>query len=93
MMPRRKPLHTGNMPRIGGHFATAYCERVARRGGNYNNTSNAGMAYLNCNNPRGNANANYGGRLRSRSQRVTGTLRTTGSTETGGVYFHPGGFS
>lgn len=53
------------MPRIGSHFATAYCERVARRGGNYNNTSNAGMAYLNCNNPRGNANANYGGRLRS----------------------------
>ena len=74
-------------------FATAFCERVARRGGNYNNTSNAGMAYLNCNNPRSNANANYGGRPRSRSQRVTGTLRTTGSTETGGVHFHPGGFS
>ena len=31
-------------------IATAFCERVARRGGNYNNTSNAGMAYLNCNN-------------------------------------------
>ena len=73
--------------------ATAFCERVARRGGNYNNTSNAGMAYLNCNNPRSNANANYGGRPRSRSQRETGTLRTTGSTETGGVHFHPGGFS
>ena len=58
-------------------IATAFCERVARRGGNYNNTSNAGMAYLNCNNPRSKANANYGGRPRSRSQRVTGTLRTT----------------
>lgn len=45
----------------------ACCERVARRGGNYNNTSNAGMAYLNCNNPRSNANVNYGARPRSQS--------------------------
>lgn len=56
------------MPEIGELIATAFCERVARRGGNYNNTSNAGMGYLNCNNPRSNANANYGGRPRSRSK-------------------------
>ncbi|MBQ9211064.1 MAG: hypothetical protein IJ153_05650 [Clostridia bacterium] len=40
--------------------------RVARRGGNYNNTSNTGPAYLNFNNNRSNANTNYGGRPRSR---------------------------
>lgn len=73
-------------------IATAFCERVARRGGDYN-SSYAGMAFLYCLNSRSNANANYGGRPRSRSQRVTGTLRTTGSTETGGVHFRPGGFS
>ena len=74
-------------------IAAAFCERVARRGGNYGNTSNAGMAYLSCNNPRSYAYVYFGGRPRSRSQRVTGTLRTTGSTETGGVHFRPGGFS
>ena len=43
-------------------------ERVARRGGNYNNTSNTGPAYLNFNNNRSNANTNYGGRPRSRER-------------------------
>ena len=38
---------------------------MARRGGNYNNTSNAGLGYLNVNNPRSNVNANYGARGRS----------------------------
>ena len=31
-----------------------------RRGGNYNNTSNAGLGYVNCNNSRANTNVNYG---------------------------------
>ena len=33
-----------------------------RRGGNYNNTSNAGLAYVNSNNARANTNTNYGAR-------------------------------
>ena len=74
-------------------IAAAFCERVARRGGDSGGTSSAGMACLHCNYPRSGASAAYGGRPRSRSQRVTGTLRTTGSTETGGVHFRPGGFS
>ena len=44
-----------------------FCQRVARRGGNYNNTSNAGVAYLNCNNARSNTNTNNGARPRSRT--------------------------
>ena len=36
--------------------------RFPRRGGNYNDTSNAGLGYVNGNNERGNENANYGGR-------------------------------
>ena len=39
--------------------------RFPRRGGNYNDTSNAGLGYVNGNNERGNENANYGGRSRS----------------------------
>ena len=35
-----------------------------RRGGNYNNTSNAGLGYVNANNARGNALVNYGARPR-----------------------------
>lgn len=31
-----------------------------RRGGNRNNTSNAGLGYCNSNNDRGNSNVNYG---------------------------------
>ena len=50
-----------------GRGVMAGCERVARRGGNYNNTSNAGVAYLNCNNPRSNSNDNNGARARSRT--------------------------
>ena len=41
--------------------------RVARRGGNYNNTSNAGLGYLNGNNTRSNANVNNGARPRSQA--------------------------
>lgn len=40
--------------------------RFPRRGGNYNNGSNAGLGYVNSNNARGNGNWNYGVRLRSR---------------------------
>ena len=47
-------------------IATAFCERVARRGGDCGNASYAGMAYLNCSNPRSSAPASYGGRPRSR---------------------------
>ena len=38
-------------------------ERLPRRGGNWNNTSNAGVPYLNLNNPRSNSNNNIGFRL------------------------------
>ncbi|NLV58667.1 MAG: RNA-dependent DNA polymerase [Clostridiales bacterium] len=38
-----------------------------RRGGNYNNTSNAGLAYVNSNNARANTNTNYGARPASPS--------------------------
>lgn len=41
-------------------------ERVARRGGGYNGASRAGMAYLHYSNPRSYADANFGGRPRSR---------------------------
>ena len=41
--------------------ASAFCFlRFPRRGGNYNNTSNAGLGYVNSNNPRSNTNVNYG---------------------------------
>ena len=36
--------------------------RAANRGGNWNNTSNAGVFNLNFNNPRSNSNTNIGGR-------------------------------
>ena len=35
-------------------------EYYPRHGGNYGNTSNAGLGYVNCNNSRANANVNYG---------------------------------
>jgi len=41
-------------------------ERVARRGGNSNGTSSAGLAFLYCYYPRSRANVLYGGRPRSR---------------------------
>ena len=41
--------------------------RFPRRGGNYNNGSNIGLGYVNCNNARSNANWNYGARPRSRN--------------------------
>lgn len=37
-------------------------QRFPRRGGNYNNGGNMGLGYENCNNPRSNANRNYGAR-------------------------------
>jgi len=43
-------------------------ERVARRGGGYNNTSAAGVAYLHCNYARSIAGANNGARPRSRQK-------------------------
>lgn len=46
-------------------------ERFTRRGGNYNNTSNSGLGYVNGNNERGNTNTNYGGRPRSHIHSVT----------------------
>lgn len=36
--------------------------RLGLRGGNWNNSSNAGLAALNLNNSRGNSNTNIGGR-------------------------------
>lgn len=41
-------------------------ERVARRGGGYSSTSDAGMACLRCLGPRSGASVHYGGRPRSR---------------------------
>ncbi len=65
-------------------------EYVPRRGGNYNNTSNAGLGYENCNNVRGNANANYAGRPRSRSnERMAVVYATPPRYELGGVRFLP----
>ena len=36
------------------------CERLPIRGGNWNNTANAGVFALNLNNPRSNVNTNIG---------------------------------
>lgn len=48
------------------HYRPAlYAQFFARRGGNYNDTSNTGLGYVNGNNDRGNANMNYGSRPRS----------------------------
>lgn len=41
-------------------LASVFFLRFPRRGGNYNNTSNAGLGYVNSNNTRGNSNVNYG---------------------------------
>ncbi len=49
--------------------------RFPRRGGNYNNGSNAGLGYVNSNNPRSNANWNYG--ARPRSLYISKELRST----------------
>jgi len=67
--------------------------RVARRGGNYNNTSNAGVGYMNGNNTRSNANGNNGARPRSRNVYITlmpDGLRIAGLCFcSGGVRFPP----
>ena len=47
--------------------------RFPRRGGNYNNGGNIGLGYENCNNPRSNANMNYG--VRPRSQHIKRAAR------------------
>jgi len=44
-----------------------FFERFPRRGGNYNNTSNTGLGYVNANNTRSNTNTNYGVRSGSAS--------------------------
>jgi len=49
-------------------FFLLFCLRFPRRGGNYNNTSNAGLGYVNSNNSRGNSNVNYGVRSALPSQ-------------------------
>lgn len=72
--------------------------RFPRRGGNYNNTSNTGLGYVNANNTRGNTNTNYGVRsgsasTPSRSKRdaktiMRGRLRLPAKRHGGkGVYF------
>ncbi|TCI25586.1 hypothetical protein EVJ32_09705 [Exiguobacterium sp. SH5S4] len=49
---------------------------VPIRGGNWNNSSNAGVFYLNLNNPRSNANTNLGFRsaVLSRRSRTSDTM-------------------
>ena len=62
--------------------------RFPRRGGNYNNTSNAGLGYENCNNTRANTNTNYG--ARPRSQRIKRAARSSADgriNRMGGVCF------
>lgn len=54
--------------------------RLPRRGGNRNNTSNAGLGYANSNNDRSNANVNYGVRpgfptTQTRRERPAGRRR------------------
>lgn len=49
-------------------FFLLFCLLFPRRGGNYNNTSNAGLGYVNSNNSRGNSNVNYGVRSALPSQ-------------------------
>ena len=75
-------------------------ERFPRRGGNYNNGSNAGLGYVNSNNARGNGNWNYGVRPRSRLIYSAARLRIGGlliaafswaAVSTGGVRFRPPG--
>ena len=55
-----------------------FSERFPRRGGNYNNGSNAGLGYVNSNNARGNGNWNYGVRPRSRLIYSAARLRIGG---------------
>ena len=75
------------MPKLGSPFGTRLI-RFPRRGGNYNNTSNAGLGYVNCNNARSNANANYGARPRSHScLKDLGRTRYAHEGELGGVCF------
>lgn len=56
--------------------------RFPRRGGNYNNSSNAGLGYVNSNNDRGNANTNYGARPRSQH-----TFKALRDHESAGTFF------
>lgn len=53
---------------------------VPIRGGNWNNSSNAGVFYLNLNNPRSNANTNLGFRsaVLSRRSRLSDTTSDGG---------------
>lgn len=65
--------------------------RLAYRGGNWTNTSNAGVFNLNGNNPRSNSNTNIGFRsaLLSRFTAEVASLRGfIQSRESKGVYIH-----
>ncbi|MFW5988632.1 MAG: hypothetical protein ACOCPQ_00220 [Desulfosudaceae bacterium] len=44
----------------GNRFRGRILQRFPRRGGNWNNGSNAGLAALNLNNERSNSNSNIG---------------------------------
>jgi hypothetical protein len=54
------------------------------RSGNWNNSANAGVFNLNCNNARSNTNDSFGGRLDSDSLRI---LQRNGGAK-GGVFLH-----
>jgi len=76
------------------NWAWSFCpvvQRFPRRGGNYNNGSNIGLGYENCNNDRGNANRNYGVRPRSQHFQRAARLRISSRLLCmGGVHFRPG---
>jgi len=66
-------------------------QRFPRRGGNYNNGGNMGLGYENCNNPRSNANRNYGARPRSQQHQKGLTITHRGhSICLGGARSLPG---
>lgn len=88
----RKPgLHHGER---AVNWAWPFCsvvQRFPRRGGNYNNGGNIGLGYENCNNPRGNANRNYGTRPRSQQHQKGLTITHRGhSICLGGARSLPG---
>lgn len=78
----------GNMPRPAGIRRAALWRRFPRRGGNYNNGSNAGLGYVNSNNARSNANTNYGCRPRSlRTSKAPRSTRPRPTVRKGGACF------
>jgi|GEM_PF-1790251 hypothetical protein len=87
----KSALSQGTFRDLGLTFFSPVVQRFPRRGGNYNNGGNIGLGYENCNNPRSNANRNYGARPRSRRQKKRCTaMHRQPTNRTGGVRSLPG---